>query len=43
VAIQNRLKVRFRSAVQVELLFMIGAFQTRYKDSPVCEFQEFCS
>ena len=42
VAIQSRLKAGFRSAVQVEFWFIIGAF-TRYREIPVSEFQNFCS
>ena len=34
---------RVLSAVQLELLFMVGVASTRYKGSPVSEFQEFCS
>ena len=42
VAIQSFLKVGFLSAVQVELCSWPGS-STRYKGSPVSEFQEFCS
>ena len=42
VAIQRFLNAGFRSAVQVELLFIIGAF-IRYREIPVSEFQNFCS
>jgi hypothetical protein len=43
VAIHSFLKAGFRSAVQVELLFMIEEPSSRYKGNPVSEFQEFCS
>ena len=42
-AIQSFLNAGFRSAVQVEFVVMIGGSSSRYKGSPVSEFQEFCS
>ena len=40
VAIHSFLNAGFLSAVQVELLFMIEEPSSRYKGSPVSEFQE---
>jgi hypothetical protein len=42
-AIQSFLNAGFRSAAQVEVIVMIGGSSSRYKGSPVSEFQEFCS
>ena len=41
VAIQSFLKAGFLSAVQVELLFNDRVSSSRYKGSPVQEFQKF--
>jgi hypothetical protein len=42
VAIESFLNAGFRSAGQVKFVVMIGS-SSRYKGSPVSEFQEFCS